>query len=566
MTINKETQLGPTHVKERRCRASSLFRRCLILLLALTFQASAQTAAVQDRLTKLDPEPVVVQLENGSGTADVAFILAQGATVPEFRVTSAVGPSNSIPAANIEFKWADARQTQQAALTNPGAETQPNAEAQQNADAKRDARRAVLVGRLVVNPRVNVEPETNYTGRVIFYWPDAVQPVTVNFTVSDRTTLAFSVEPTTAALTLLQFQPDTILLRVKNTGRVAINKLSFSVSGLIDSKTQRRLMLPESEPAQVKDFGSTPLAPSRETEFLFKVPHPAWAGSYMGTVDVIANERARQSVNLTLSSRGPTPARNTYWVPFILFIATLMLGYVLSNMLESWFNLGGLQRAEAQLSLQKSERELVRIAAQIEKWVAGGIPREVFAQASIRLQHDLNGLRELYRNVPGLTREELVAEAKRFALSATLAGIFESAVNVALKQWDGQQEKLNAVLKGLDGVAPGTDPNAYRASLRAVLEKAATSEDSVSVFDASAALPDMPTPADLEKRIRWMAQLERAVAAAVVFIMAYQLFYARDFAFGTLLDYLAVFLWSLGLTQMGTQIITRARSSYTPSQ
>lgn len=561
MKINKETQPGTALAGERRYRTLLSFERCLILLLVLMFQASAQPAAAQDRLTKLDPEPVVVQLENGSGTADVAFILSQGAAVPEFRVTPAVGPSNTIPAGNIDFKWVDAPQTQQAAQPQPGAETQPNAE------AKRE-RRAVLVGRLVVNPRVNprvnVEPDTNYTGRVIFYWPDAAQPLTLNFVVSDRATLAFSVAPANAALTLLQLQPDTILLRIRNTGRAAIHKLSFSVSGLIDSKTQRRLMLPESEPVQVKDFGSTPLAPSHETEFLFKVPSPTWAGTYMGTVDVIADERARQSINLTLSSRGPTPGRNTYWVPFSLFVATLMLGYVLSNMLESWFNLGGLQRTEAQLSLQKSERELVRIAAQIEKWV-GVHPREVFAQTSIRLQHDLNELRDLYRRIPGLTREELVAEAKRFALSATLAGNFESAVNVALKQWAGQPEKLNAVLTKLDGVAPGTDPNAYRASLRAVLEKEATSEDRVSVFDGSAALPDMPTPADLEKRIKRMAQLERAVAAAVVFIMAYQVIYAGNFAFGTLLDYIQVFLWSLGLTQMGTQLIARARSSYAPS-
>jgi hypothetical protein len=546
--INREIQLDTAFAVKKRSRRSSMLRQCLILLLVLTSQLSAQTAAAQDRLTKLDPETLVVHLEKGSGTADVTFLLAQGVGVPEFRWTSAVGSANTIPASDITFKWVEEQQPQ------------PGADAQQQG-----ARRSLLNGQLTVNTRVNVEPDANYTGRLIFYWSDATQPVPVSFTVSDRTTLAFSLAPTKLDLTLVQFQPDTIMLRVKNTGRAPINKLSVSSSDLIDSETQRRLVLPE----QIKDFGSTPLAPSREAEVSFKVEQPLWAGSYTGTVDVVANERTRQSIPFAIRSRGPTPGRNTYWIPFILFLATLMLGYLLSNMLENWFNLGGLQRAEAQLSLQKSERELARIAEQIEKWVRElGIPREAFAQTRIRLQHDLNELREVFRRLPDLTREELVAEAKRFATSATLAGIFESAVNVALKQWPKQPEKLKRVLTALDRVAPGTDPNTYRESLRKVLETEARQDaaEGVSALDANAALPNVPAPADLEKRIKRMAQLERAVAATIVFIMAYQLFYAKDFAFGTLLDYLAVFLWSLGLTQMGTQLIARARSSVTPSQ
>lgn len=556
MTINKEMQLGIALACERRCRPTSVFLRCLILLLALTFQASAQPAAAQDRLTKLDPEPVVIHLENGSGAADVTFILAQGVAAPEFRWTSAVGSANTIPDGEISFKWVEDPQTK------------PSPEAQQNTEGQRGAQRRVLVGQLTVNARVNVEPDKDYQGQLIFYWTDVPQTVPVKFTISDRTTLAFSVEPTNLNLTLLQSQPDTILLRVKNTGRAPIRKLSFSSSDLIDTETQRRLMLPESEsePVQVKDFGSTPLAPLHEAEFLFKVPQPHWAGSYTGTVAVIANERKRESISFTLRSRGPIPTRNTYWLPFVLFVATLMLGYLLSNLLENWFNLGGLQRSEAQLSLQKSERELARIAEQVKKWEKEvPAPPEVFAHTTIRLQHDLNGLRELYRRIPELTREELVAEAKRFALSATLADIFESAVSVAMKQWPNQPEKLNAVLTSLDRFTPGTDPNAYRESLRKVLESAASPDaDDASAFDTSAALPDMPSPADLEKRIKRMAQLKRVVAAAVVFIMAYQVIYARNFDFGTLLDYIQVFLWSLGLTQMGTQLI--ARSSYTPSQ
>lgn len=549
MTIDKETQLCTVPAGERRSRASSAFRRSLILLLALLLQAGARPAAAQDRLTKLDPEPLVVHLENGGGAADATFILAQGAEVPKYTVTAAVGGSNTIPAADIHFEWVS------------DAKPAPSPEAQPSAAGQQGAQRGALAGQLTVNTRVNVEPDTDYKGRVIFYWADAAQPVTMNFTISDRATVAFSLTPTSLDLTFVQSQPDTITLRVKNTGRAAIKKLTVSSSNLLDAETQRRLVLPE----VVTEFGTIPLAPSQEAEVSLKAPRPIWAGSYAGTVDVVANERAHQSISFAVRSRGPTLGGDTYWIPFLLFVATLMLGYLLSTMLENWFNLGGLQRAEAQLSLRRSERELARVAAQVEKF---GRPPQVFAQTRIRLQQDINGLSELFRRLPELTRDELVAEAKRFATSATLAGIFESAVGVALKQWPDQPEKLDQVLTSLDREPQGTDPNAYRARLREILESAAPSpqEDTPTAFNARAALPDAPTPADLEQQIKLMAHLERLVAAAVVFIMAYQLFYARDYTFGTLLDYLGVFLWSLGLTQMGTQLIARARSSYTPSQ
>jgi hypothetical protein len=537
MSREKKIQSSPSE----RSRSRWLNHFALALLAALVSHSSSIIVYAQPRLVKLDPEPVVVQLQNGQGTADVNLALAQGAAVPAFTWTSANGTSNSIPANNISFSWATSESSSQSGT-----------------------QQTLLVGRLTVDARVSIEPDTNYAGRLIFYWSDATAPVLVNFNASDRAKLAFSVTPTKVELALVQFQPDTMLIRVKNTGRIAINSLSVSSSDLLDSETQRRLVLPE----QIKDFGATPLAPAHEAEFPFKVPPTIWAGTYVGSLDVVANRREHQSIAFTLRTRGPTPARNTYWIPFILFVGTLLLGYGLSTILENWFNLGGLLRAEAQRSLQKSERELKRIAQQVEEWGANR-PPEVFAKTRIRLQQNLNELLKLSGRIPDLTNDELVAEGKRFALAATLLGIFESAVNVALAQWPTDPPKLNQVLTALDDVDTGTEPNTYRNSLRAVLENQSRLEIQAGanrVFNAKMSLPDMPSPAQIEKRIKRMVQLERAVAALVVFIMAYQLFYARDFAFGTLLDYLGVFLWSLGLTQMGTQLIARARSSFTPAQ
>jgi hypothetical protein len=529
-----------------RRRRSYIVGRGLLLLVALTLHACALTASAQqqERLTKLSPEPLTVQLQNGVGSADFYFSLAPKLKPRAINIkwTDAVGNSNAIPAGQVKFEFINPPET---------------------AD---DSHRVVLTGKLSVEASVYIEPNVNYSGRIIFIFEDGeTQPV--NYSVSDKTTLALSISPAKLELTLLQNQPGSVVIRVKNTGRADVNKVSLSSSDLLDSETRRRI-----GPTKQDKNLDAPLAPLHEAEVPFNVPHAVWAGNYLGTLDVTANDDggSRQSIPVVLQSRGPTPAPGMFWLPYVLFFGTLGLGALLSYWLENWFNLGGLQRAEALLSLQRSREEFSRVTKRVEE-LANGRPETVFAQTKLRLLQDTEELAELFRRLPALTRDDLMAEAKRFATSAALYGIFETAMGVALKQWDGQPAKLNSVLTSLDRVAPGTDPVAYRTSLRQVLADAAAADrannpnaDAADTFDAAAALPDVPPPADLERRIRFMALVERGVAAVLVFIGAYLMFFARDFTFGTLPDYFAVFLWSLGLTQTGTQIISRARSSVTP--
>lgn len=552
MASQKHKQPAAPGARLSRTRlASSARRSYLFLLVALTLHAGALKAPAQDRLTKLDPESLVVRLEDGRGMADVVISLGKDVAAPDdYKVTAAVGSSNTIPASHITFKWT---KPESAAPDAAPASAQPTSEQPR-------AQGTLLTGRLSVQTDVSVQPDTNYVGHLIFIWRDGATQK-MQFTVTDNATLAFSLDPTKLELTLVHAQPDSIQFRVKNTGRAPIRKLNISSLGLLDSETQRRLE-PLDEPT---DFGSAPLAPSQEMLISLKLKHPVWAGTYVGTLDVTANGRPRQAIAVTVRTRGPVPRGGAYWVPFILFIGTLLLGYLLSTKLENWFNLGGLQRAEAQLSLQKSEVELARVAKRVDK-LGEERPPSVFARARLRLRQDLGELRELLPRIPGLTRDDLTAEAKRFTHAAAAAVIFESAVNVALSQFTSPPGNLNDVLTSLGREEPGSDLNDYRTRLRKVLSDAVAASDNAEAFDAVAVLPDTPAPADLESQIRFMARLERAVAAAVVFIMAYQLYYARDYSFGTLLDYLTVFLWSLGLTQMGTQIISRARSSFTPSR
>jgi hypothetical protein len=78
----------------------------------------------------------------------------------------------------------------------------------------------------------------------------------------------------------------------------------------------------------------------------------------------------------------------------------------------------------------------------------------------------------------------------------------------------------------------------------------------------AAAMPNLEVAAKkLQGRIDKMNLLSRLAVWIVVILIAYQTFYANNFAFGTLLDYVGVFLWSFGLTQFGTQVVERVRST-----
>jgi hypothetical protein len=54
-----------------------------------------------------------------------------------------------------------------------------------------------------------------------------------------------------------------------------------------------------------------------------------------------------------------------------------------------------------------------------------------------------------------------------------------------------------------------------------------------------------------------MGLLYQGVVWVTVFFTAYQAYFAHNLAFGTLSDYFVVFLWSIGLTQTGSQILAR---------
>lgn len=542
MTTSRHTNLlaappaGRTKTTAWPCRAF-LIRAMLLSLLALAVMSHAVVAEQpQAKLSKLAPEPLVIHIENGSGFTDAVFALSTESGIPAYKVTEAAGNANSIPAGDIKFEWGNAAPPEQA------------------------GKRSLLTARISVDTKAFVEPGVNYKGRIIFSWQDSEQ--WIDFTVSDRSALDFEIATTRLDVVLGAGQPDKLFVRIKNNGKANIQRLTTSSSGLTDSETQHKVVIP----AAPTDLGESPVRPGQEAEIAVTLPRPSLAGTYDGTLDIVANERLRKSIPVVLRTRGPVLERGLYFLPPLLFVLTLGLGFWLSNKLEDWFNLGGLQRAQLYISLQQAEKAIARTLEDLRgretKWGA-----RVFTQTGLWLQQNLDELRGLLAEAAAASKEKLTAEAERYAVVAEKGKVFRIAVERAGAQWPGEANKAKLLQTAtlLDATTTDSDLDAYRKQLGSVLAAAAAEgEGGASVHVARESLPPIPTVEDLRRRIGRMAGLYRVTVWLVVFIFAYTIFYAKDFAFGSLLDYLGVFLWALGLTQTGTQIMARARSNRVP--
>jgi hypothetical protein len=78
MSKEEKIQSRPAFTHEHRRPSGWLSRLGLTLLVAVISQSGIETVAAQNKLTKLDPESLVVPLENGQGTSEVTFALAPG--------------------------------------------------------------------------------------------------------------------------------------------------------------------------------------------------------------------------------------------------------------------------------------------------------------------------------------------------------------------------------------------------------------------------------------------------------------------------------------------------------
>jgi hypothetical protein len=494
-------------------------------------EPNATPATQQTKLTRLAPPSVLVQMNNGHGQATVVYSRKAGEAAPTLDWSEAVGNVNSIPKDKIKVEWVG----------------QP---------LKMDNHETVTLS-ISVETRDWVDSKASYKGRIIFLWA-GVRPQTEDFTITNAVAAGFSLSREKIDAVLLAGQPERVDLLVDNTGQEKITKLSFSSTDLEDPTTHRRAQFGNAQ-SVIVDIG-----PGTEGPVSFTLPHPSYAGTYTGTLNVIANDHLRKSIPLSVITRGPTFGASA-WLPFVLFCITLALGYLLTTYLEQWFSLGGLERAQTLITLEQARTDIDKtLNKEIKAWEAAHAGIDLNG-ARLRLSGGLRELNELLQRHGRKPLNELKSEAARFATLAAAGEIFYHKVT-ATSAWPPAQ--LRPVIDDLDSIDFPTSADAletYRKDLQKVLNSHLDSKTELELAAAVATsdrLSERVTVEQLEFKIERMNTLHRLAVIIVVFITAYTTLYWNDADFGTLLDYLTVFLWALGLSATGAAILMRGNSAF----
>jgi hypothetical protein len=456
--------------------------------------------------------------------------------------------------------------------------------------------------RIDVDTNVPLKVGEAQTGRVIF--KQGLQVDDFPLTITRVAPATFTVNPEKFDICVDCGDGDpTFAIRVENTGLSSITSLKISSLTIEDAGTQARMIYPEEEkdrepertategstPAsadtatvagtgtQTKTGGQTPaasgaaraktagdvveltpggeatgltIAPGGSLTIHLKLTLPRKAGAYSGTIQVSANGSERKAVQMTLRTRGPNGWR---WCPLILFILTLFAGALAAKVLEHFYGSGGgLTRARALLSLEASRTMVVDILHWLEQ-VRAPAPGTLPITQKI-VESDLREIEKTLGSADELKPAELDARATVTALRAAKRRALQ---NAALRANDDAN-----TLKRFDAVSADGTLEAYEAALEGAL--AGPVDLTETAADSSAVKSGKP-PIWKAKLAFWLVPRFRYVVWLIVtFAAAYTTFYANHCSFGTLVDYLTVFLWALGLTTAGFAVIGETRSSYTP--
>jgi hypothetical protein len=109
----------------------------------------------------------------------------------------------------------------------------------------------------------------------------------------------------------------------------------------------------------------------------------------------------------------------------------------------------------------------------------------------------------------------------------------------------------------LDNVPRGTDVNLYEEALKQVLTSPPPAQDATAVAtQVNLGCLSNTTSANLHKKIRMMDTVKAVLVGVIVWISAFSLFYYPNASFGSVVDYISLFLWAVGLTATGSQLVS----------
>lgn len=354
---------------------------------------------------------------------------------------------------------------------------------------------------------------------------------------------------------------DTVSLSVSNQTSGSIEKLSLSSLGFLDGKTGERL--PEWPQLPFLLAGGTPLSDLgsyQRVDCRITLPPLDHAGAYSGVLRVNGSGY-EATAPMTIRTRGPYIRIWNGWFPFSLLTAVFVAGWLVSFGLDHWISVS-LPRVQQLEVLREAQATLASFLAAVAAWETAN--HVEFTRVTDTAAFDKSELDRLLVNVNLRPLTDLQQAAQRYSLSCALNDEFYTALEIAKAKIP--PDALRQVALELDALPTPADVASYRAALLQVL----TAPVNQVRLAASAALaaPSRPgadlshaSAASLHRRIVFMDFVRLAVTGVVVWITAYTVYYLPNPSFGTLSDYLTLFLWSLGLTTAGSQLLSGIRRS-----
>ena len=256
---------------------------------------------------------------------------------------------------------------------------------------------------------------------------------------------------------------------------------------------------------------------------------------------------------LTIRIRGPYFPDGRNWPLFFLTLA-FALGWGISVALDHWYT-SSLPLVQQVILLKEAQRAMANFLAALRDWERTN--KNTLLKTDAAVAFDKSDLDTLLVSVRAKTLADLQLAVQRFTVSSALNDEFYTALQIAKQKSAGG---LSSVAAQLDNVPRGQDIAVYRTALLQVLtaplppDAVATTPSFTTAVDLSKA-----TAASLHKRVVLMDYAKACVLAVVVWSTAYTIYFTPNPSFGTALDYLTLFLWCLGLTATGSQIVGSVR-------
>ena len=348
------------------------------------------------------------------------------------------------------------------------------------------------------------------------------------------------------------FDGSAASLSVVNQTSTVIRKLSVSTSVLLDGKTGERIPATAWE----ADFDATaPLSPNQRTDCRLPLTLSNHAGAYTGTLRIDGDSGFEGNLPLTIRIRGPY---FPVWrdLPLIFLTIVFGVGWSLSMTLDYWFTVKR-PLLDQVVTLKQIQTALAIFLSNLAKWEQkNGI---TLINTDIAVTYDKSDLDGLLLNLASKTVADMQQAVERFTTSSALNDEFYTAIELSVTKIP--LANLAALAKQLDAVSRNQSVAAYRTALLSVLTAPPAAPALAAIAPPAFAFQpggnlSKATVASLHRRAVLMDWLKMFVVAVVVWLTAYTVYYAPNPSFGTSLDYIALFLWCLGLTATGSQIIS----------